>query len=114
MFNKNTIDLTKMLPPTSKMTLKMSCMAACKSNVSEAEKLYDFFMKDIADLPDFDVPKPSVLQQVRSGADDLFSWINAHGEDIARGWNFIQAIRNGGTLPMTTVPSVDVPPIPQQ
>lgn len=114
MFDRHKIDLTRMLPPTSKMTLKMSCIAACKNNVAEADKLYDFFMKDITDLPDFDTPKPTVLQQVRAGADDLFGWLSSHQDDLAKGWNMIQAIRGGSVIETPAAPPADVPPLPQQ
>ena len=32
--------------PTSKMSLKASCMRACKNDIKQATELYDFFVKD--------------------------------------------------------------------
>ena len=55
MFGRNTpqIDLAQ-IRPSSKMSLKMSCLSACGNNVEEAQKLYDFIASDI-NLPDTDV-----------------------------------------------------------
>lgn len=104
-----------MITSSSKMTLKMSCLAACDNDVAKAERLYDFIVKDIADLPDFDQPKPTIMQQIKTGADDLFGWLDAHGNDLAKGWNFIQSIRNGAPIQPTNVaPPTDIPPLPQQ
>lgn len=98
---------------TSKMALKMSCLVACKNDINEAERLYDFLTKDITDLPDLDPVRPTVMQQVKQGADELFGWLNAHGEDIAKGWSMIQSLR-GGAVPTPSAPPADVPPIPTE
>ncbi|MBQ5844265.1 MAG: hypothetical protein IIW52_05360 [Alistipes sp.] len=105
---KPQIDITQIMP-TSKMALKISCLNACKNDIAEAERLYDYFTKDIGELPDFEPVRPTVIQQVKQGADELFGWLNAHGEDIAKGWSMIQSLR-GVTTP--TAPPADVPPIP--
>lgn len=110
MFGKKKIDLTQIMT-TSKMALKMSCLVACKNDINQAERLYDFLTKDITDLPDLDPVRPTIMQQVKQGADDIFGWINAHGEDIAKGWSMIQSLR-GGAAPTPSAPPADVPPIP--
>jgi hypothetical protein len=112
MFGKSPqIDLAR-IQPSSKMSLKMSCLAACGNNIEEAQKLYDFIATDI-NLPDTDVVPPSGFDKVKSSAESIFSWIGEHKEDILQGWNFIQAMRGGtpiGGTP-TQVPT-GVPPLP--
>ena len=109
--NNPQIDLGQ-IRPSSKMSLKMSCLAACGNNVEEAQKLYDFIASDI-NLPDTDVVPPSGFEKVKSSAEGIFSWIGEHKEDILQGWNFIQAMR-GGTPIESAPPSVPtgVPPLP--
>lgn len=113
MFGKTKIDTTQIMA-TSKMGLKLSCLNACKNNIAEADRLYDFLMKDIADLPDLEPVRPTIVQQIKQGADELFGWINAHSEDFMKGWEMIQMFRGGAPAPATATPPADVPPIPTE
>ena len=113
MFGRSTpqIDLTQ-IRPTSKISLKMSCLAACGNNVEEAQKLYDFIASDV-NLPDTDVMPLSGLDKFKSDADGLLSWLGEHKEVILDAYNMIQAMR--GSTPINAVtPSIpiDVPPLP--
>lgn len=113
MFGKPQIDLTQ-IRTASKLSLKLSCIAACGNDVDKAEKLYDFIVKDIPNLPEFDPVKASTIEQIKTGANDLFSWIGQHKEDLIEGWNFIQQIRGGlMTPPIQEMPPADIPPIPE-
>lgn len=103
-----------MIQATSKMSLKMSSLAAANGDIDQADKLYDYLTKDIAELPDFDQPKPTAMQQFKQSAEELFGWFHSHGDDLAKGWNLIQSIRNGGAIPMPEAPPANIPPIPQQ
>lgn len=109
--NNPQIDLGQ-IRPTSKMSLKMSCLAACNNNVEEAQKLYDFIASDI-NLPDTDVMPLSGFDKFKSEADGLLSWLGEHKEAILDGYNMIQAMR-GGTPINAVTPSIptDVPPLP--
>lgn len=113
MFGRNNvqIDLAQ-IRPSSKMSLKMSCLAACNNNVEEAQKLYDFIAADI-NLPDTDVMPPSDFDKVKNSAESIFAWIGEHKEDILQGWNFIQAMRGGVPINVasSSVPT-GVPPLP--
>lgn len=111
MFGKKEIDTTQIMA-TSRIGLKLSCLHACNNNLTEAEKLYDFLVKDIADLPDLEPMRPTVVQQIKQGADEIFGWVNNHSEDFVKGWQLIQAMR--GTAPMTATPPANVPPIPMK
>ena len=102
MFGKPQIDLTQ-IRATSKLSLKMSCLAACGNDVDKA---------DLSNLPDIDPAKASVVEQIKTGANDLFGWIGEHKGDIIEGWNFLQMIRGGAPLPLASAPPIDIPPIP--
>jgi hypothetical protein len=113
MFGRNNIQIDlAQIRPTSKMSLKMSCLAACNNNVEEAQKLYDFIASDI-NLPDTDVMPPSGFDKVKNSAESIFAWIGEHKEDILQGWNYIQAMRGGTPINVasSSVPT-GVPPLP--
>lgn len=109
---KPTIDLNR-INPTSKMSLKMSCLAACNNNVEEAQKLYDFIASDI-NLPDTEVVPPSAIDRFKSGAEGLFGWISEHKESLIEGYNMIQMLRGGQPIggAASVTPPTGVPPLP--
>lgn len=100
--------------PTSKLALKMSCLTACNNDIDQAERLYNFIAGDMANLPDFDPVKPSIINQITDGANNLFGWLDANGEKLMKGYQFIQAMRGGAMPPaVPAAPPVDIPPIPK-
>lgn len=106
-----------MIVPTSKMALKTSCIRACGNDIDKAERLYEFFAKDLKDLPDFDIAPPSTFQQVKDFLGNAFSWIDNNQDKIAGYYNIIQQMRGGQPLPMMptqATPPTDVPPIPDK
>lgn len=104
-----------MIVPTSKMSLKTSCLRACDNDLDKADKLYDFFVKDLGSLPDFDVPQPSAFEQAKQMIGNAFSWIDNNQDKIAGYYNLFQQMRGGGPIPMPEAsPMVDAPPIPNE
>lgn len=81
------------------MSLKASCISACGNDIEKAAQLYDFFAKDVK-LPDFDIPKPTAYQQVKSIAGEIFGWIDGNQDKIAGAYNFIQSVRHGKPVEM--------------
>lgn len=111
---KKRIDVD-MIIPTSKVSLKTSCLRACNNNVEEAAKLYDFYAKDLQNLPDFDVIPPSVFQQAKTTISDIFNWADKNQDKIVGAYNFIQQMRGGQPI-ATPTPTIDasIPPIPSE
>ena len=99
--------------PTSKVALKTSCIKACDGDIDKAKELYDFFSKDLSNLPDFDVVKPTAFEQAKNMIGGTLSWIDNNQEKILNYYNMFQMIR-GGKVPniIQGTPPVDVPPIP--
>lgn len=114
MFKNRNIDLS-MVNTASKMSLKMSCISACKGDVQRAKELYEFLASDIDALPDFDVPQPTTMQQVQQTVGNIFGWVKENREDIIQAVGFIQSLRGGnaGAAPVAA-PPVDIPPIPTE
>lgn len=109
LFRKRTADMTK-IRPTSKISLKLSCLAACGNDIKTAQELYGF-ISDGMELPDFDPVEPSAFERIRNGADEVFGWMQSHGEDIMKGYQMIRALRSGGAAQAASSATA-VPPIP--
>lgn len=110
MFGQNRINMTA-IRPTSKIALKISCLQACGNDLEKAERLYDFVAKDM-ELPDFDAPQPTALQQAREMVGSAVAWVRDNRDDIIGAWNFIQSMRGGAPIP--TAPPTNIPPIPNE
>lgn len=89
-------DMIPNIRPTSKAALKMSCLYASNGDVEKAAKLYEYMSKDMDDLPTFDTPQPSAIQQIKEGAAQTFSWINENQDTIMNWVGFIKNMFNNG------------------
>lgn len=114
MFRKHDSDIDiDMIVTTSKMSLKASCIRACNNDVEKAERLYDYFIKDIKDIPDFDVKPPSAMEQIRNITGDVFGWVEKNQGKLIDAYNLFQSIRGGQPINIPTGPVEGVPPIPE-
>lgn len=113
MFGSKKINLD-MIVPTSKVTLKTTCLKACNNNIDEAMKLYDFYAKDLPTLPDFDVVPPTVFQQAKTAISDIFSWADQNQDKIIGAYNFFQHIRTGQPMAVESAPIQNISPIPNE
>ena len=100
-----------MINPSSKMSLKMSCLQASKGNVEQAEKMFKYFADGIQSLPDFDAPKPSIIQQAKEMLNGVFGVIDSNEERIMKAYNYYQMFKGGMTPPINATPS-NIPPLP--
>jgi hypothetical protein len=99
---------TDAIRATSKLALKLSCLEACGDDIDMAERAYKFLSSDIQDLPDFDIPSPTIYQQIKSGAGEVFGFVKDNKDDIIQAISYIQALRS---KPAPIAPQVDLPPI---
>lgn len=102
-----------MINTSSKVSLKMSCLAACDNDVDRAQKLYKFMAEGVESLPDFDVPKPNFIQQAQQTLDGVFGVLDQNEERIVKAYNYYQMFRGGANVPSAPVEAVDIPPLPQ-
>lgn len=112
MFGKKEIKID-MIVPTSKVSLKASCIRACDGDVEKATKLYEFFANDLTNLPDFDVAPPTAFEQAKQMLGNAFSWIDNNQEKIVGYYNLFQQMRGGQPL-STPNATMNVPPIPNE
>ena len=113
MWNRDKYDkeILQRMIPTSKAALKIQCLQAAKFDVVEAEKLYNFMIKDMEELPIFEQQKPSVIVQAKDTVVDAFKWANDNQEQIINWVGFVKSLFNkGGDVPPTggaAVPNIN-------
>ena len=110
--------MIRALRPTSKATLKMQCLIICKANIDEATRLYDFFAKDMPELPDFDPAPQTWVDNTKDVASSFFGWIKENQGTIAQGYEFVRAMTGnrlpplmGASTPAATTPAEPLPEI---
>ena len=74
--------MIEQIRPTSKVALKQYCLMASNGDIDKASRLYDFLIKDMEDLPLFDAPQPTKMQQIKSDVSDAMQWITQNQEQI--------------------------------
>lgn len=106
---KRRLEMLKGMSVTSKSSLKMQCLYACKGDIKEAKELYDFFAADMGDLPDHDPIAPTMLEQVKDGATGLVGWMRENQDTLMQTYDFLRGVfHKGAPLPP---PSTPLPPI---
>ena len=95
---KKQIEMLQALRPTSKATLKMQCLIICKADIDEAEKLYDFFAKDMSDLPEFDPAPQTWVDNTKDVANGIIGWLGNNKDTLAQAYEFIRGM-TGNRLP---------------
>ena len=112
-FNKKKkLEMIQAIRPTSKATLKIQCLFACKGDIDESNKLYDYFARDMPELPDYDPVQPSMIDNAKETVNGLMGWFKENQDTLAQGYQFIQnVIKNKGVMPTETPASAPLPPI---
>jgi hypothetical protein len=108
MFGKPKIDMT-LIQTTSKDTLKRTALFACGGDVKQAEEIYNFFVKDMPNMPDYDMVPPSFMDQAKSTIGSVLGWVDENQDKLVGCWNIIQQMRGGGTIPPSA--PTNLPPI---
>jgi hypothetical protein len=106
--SKKKLEMLQAIRPSSKATLKIQCLMLCNGKVDEAEKLYDYFAKDMPDLPDYDAPVPTWFDNTKDVASGIVSWLGQNKDTLAQGYEILRGI-TGNRLP-PLMGGIDVPP----
>ena len=95
---------------TSKASLKQFCLLTSNGDVDKASKMYDFLVKDMDGLPTFDPVKPTAMQNIKTTATDIFSFLKENGDEIQQGIDIIRSMfgKGGHT---SNVTHEELPPI---
>ena len=86
------MNMISSIKPTSKASLKMQCLIISHGDVDEANKLYDFYAKDMPELPPFDVEPPTWMESAKGNALGFYQFIKENKDDIAQAIDFVRSI----------------------
>ena len=98
-----------MIKPTSKAALKQQCLYLSHLDVDKAQKMYDFLIKDMEEIPAIDAAQKSFIENFGEQASGIFGWLRENQDMIGQGVDFIKGIvsRRGlaktGSAPLPTI-----------
>ena len=79
-----------MIKPTSKASLKQTCLFLSNLDVDKATKMYDFLVKDMDGIPDVEPETRPFIQNFGEQANAVLGWFRDNGDVISQGVAFIQ------------------------
>lgn len=97
---------------TSKDALKRTALLACNNDIKMATEIYDFFVKDLKDMPDYDPIMPSTFDQVKETAISAFQWGKQNQDEIIGAINMVLTIFGKEPIGMPPVAPIETPPPP--
>ena len=104
------MEAVSMIKPTSKASLKQTCLFLANLDVDKAEKMYDFLVKDMNGLPDVEPTSKPFMQNFGEQANGVLGWFRDNQDVIKEGVNFIQGIiasRKGAAAPINPLPPIN-------
>ena len=99
-----------MIKPTSKASLKQTCLFMANLDVDKAEKMYNFLVKDMDGIPDVEPSTKPFIQNLGEQANGVFGWLRENQDMLGQAVDFIKGIvssRRGGTPPATPLPPIN-------
>lgn len=111
MFGKEKISIENLsrINPTSKLSLKMSCIAIADGDLEKATKVYEFFVQDM-ELPDVDPVPPTKMQAIKNSVNEIGGLIKDNKDDIIDFANFVMGLV--GKRPTAPTGGGNIPPLP--
>lgn len=104
------MQMAQTFTPTSKASLKKFCIDAAGGDVDKATKLYDFYMRDMEDLPMFDPVPPTVLEKTKDTVEGVLGFFKENQDSIVQGVELIRGLMGkGGSKVVETAAAL--PPI---
>ena len=103
------MEAVNMIKPTSKAALKSQCLYLSGLDIAKAEKMYDFLVKDMTDLPDVEPASKPLIQNIGEQANGVFGWLRENEDVIAKSAEFIKNIfqRKSATAPTNPLPPLN-------
>ena len=100
------MEMVGMIKPTSKAALKQTCLFMANLDVDKAEKMYNFLIKDMEDIPSVEPASKSFIQNFGDQATGLMSWLRENQDMLSQGVDFVKGIlasRKGGNAPLPPI-----------
>lgn len=101
-------EMVSALRPTSKATLKQQCLMLCNLDVAKAEKMYDFLVKDMDNIPTVEPEQKSFMQNFGDSANTILAWLRENQDILSQGVELIRSFTNkGGAAPIKVLPPIN-------
>ena len=100
------MQMVQQFTPTSKASLKQFCIVAAQGDVAEADKLYNFYMKDMEDLPTFDPVPATWMDKTKDTVGGVVGFIRENQDGIMQCVELIRGLLGKGAK------AVNAPPLP--
>lgn len=81
-----------MIKPTSKAALKQQCLFLSNLNVEKAEKMYDFLIKDMEEIPAIEPEQQTFLQNFGKQANGVVAWLRENKDVVDQGVDLVRGI----------------------
>ena len=104
------MDQIAKINPTSKAALKQQCLYLASLDIDKAEKMYDFLVKDMEDLPSVDEPQKTFIESFAEQAKSVFAWIQDNKDTIGQGLEYIKGFlprKNAAVPPASPLPPIN-------
>lgn len=101
------MDMVGMIKPTSKAALKQQCLFLSNLDVEKAERMYDFLIKDMDEIPAVEAASKSFIQNFGEQASGVMGWLRENEDVLTKGVDLIRGLfaKKGAA------PAVPLPPI---
>lgn len=96
---------------TSKLSLKTSCFAVCGGDIEKADRLYNYFAKDLK-LPEIDPTEPSLFDKIKGTVNETLGWVRDNKDELSEAYNYIQVMRGKSSISTQPPISPELPPLP--
>lgn len=106
---KRLMEMVGMIKPTSKSALKQQCLLLSSLDVDKAEKMYDFLIKDMEEIPAIDPANKTFIQNIGGQVNDAFEWMRKNQDMLSQGYEIIKGIlaKRRGMPPTTPLPPIN-------
>ena len=109
MFNrkKKLMEAISMIKPTSKAELKRECLYLSNLDVAKAEKMYDFLIKGMENIPEVEPTSKPFIQNFGEQANGVFGWLRENEDVLTKGAEFIKNIFQRKAAPSNPLPPIN-------
>lgn len=101
-----------MIRPTSKAALKQQCLFLANLDVDKAERMYDFLIKGMEEIPAVETASKPFIQNLGEQASGVLGWFRENQDILGQGVDIIRGILAGRKgSPAPEIPQAPLPPI---
>ena len=103
------MEMVGMIKPTSKAALKQQCLFLSNLDVEKAERMYNFLIKDMEEIPAVEAASKSFVQNFGEQASGVMAWFRDNQDVLSRGMELFRGIIAGrkGAAPAAPLPPIN-------